>query len=175
MESPLFRRSDLASAMVYVLGLFLTSEHVLQAQQACLTRAWDAFNKKDYKGAISSAEECIDDFAARADKQQAALASRWNCEKDFIGAVPNDADRKKVSENWAVNDVSAAYWIKGRSAEYLCRSKTKVDLAKYRKLAEAGYEGARTLSCGRVWDPRDKGFFWSPAESASERLPVKCE
>jgi hypothetical protein len=64
-----------------------------------------------------------------------------------------------------LNDVATAYFIKGRSAEYLYE-KTKDK--KYKSLAEEAYQAACVLKYGRCWDPQ--GWFWSPCDAANERL-----
>jgi hypothetical protein len=135
------------------------------AQQQCLKNAWTAFNQNDYQAAIRSADECIEDFGGRATKEQAALEARRE-KAPPTGAVENAADKKQIFDRWAVNDVSTAYFVKGRSAEYLFKKQRS---EKYKQIAEQAYIAAARLSYGRCWDPQ--GFFWSPAEASSERLP----
>jgi len=139
---------------------------VASAQQQCLKNAWAAFNKLEYGGAMKAADECIEDFGARAMKEQAALESKHE-KAPPTGAVDNASDKKQIVERWAINDVSTAYFVKGRSAEYLFK---KQKIAKYKQLAEESYKSAMKLTYGRCYDPQ--GWFWSPAEASSERLAL---
>jgi hypothetical protein len=136
------------------------------AQQQCLKDAWAAYNSKDYQAAISAADRCIDDFGPKADKEEATLRAKSEPQPP-TGKVDGAADRNAIFARWAVNDVSAAYFVKGRSAEFLYKSGSK----RYKAVAEEAYKGAIGLSYGRVWDPQ--GWFWSPKEAAEDRLPLK--
>ncbi|MBL8107894.1 MAG: hypothetical protein JNJ72_20165, partial [Anaerolineales bacterium] len=73
------------------------------------------------------------------------------------GTVTND-EKKLIFANWALNDVGTAYYIKALALEKLGR------------LSEAreAYEKTVSFEFARCWDP--SGFFWSPAEAASENL-----
>jgi len=136
------------------------------AQQQCLKNAWAAFNKTDYVAAMKFTEECIEDFGSRASKEQAALEAKRE-KLPPTGAVENAADRKQIFDRWAVNDVATAFFIKGRSAEYLYK---KQKSTKFREIASEAYKSAAKLTYGRCWDPQ--GWFWSPAEAVGERLPL---
>jgi hypothetical protein len=149
-------------------SLFLVVFLALQAgaQQPCLKEAWSAYNSKDYPAAIKAADNCIDEFGRRADKEEAALRAKPEPQPP-TGRVEGAAERKAIFDRWAVNDVSAAYFIKGRSAEFLYKNGAK----SQKRVAEEAYKGAISLSYGRVWDPQ--GWFWAPKEAAEERLPLK--
>jgi len=134
------------------------------AEQNCLKKAWEEFNNKNYTGAITAANDCIDDFGPKAMKEQSDLA-RQNVKNPPTGTVQSGADKQEIFERWAVNDVSTAYFVKGRSAEYLYK---KQKLPKYKEIAQEAYQGAIKLGYGRCFDPQ--GWFWSPAEAAEERL-----
>ena len=134
------------------------------AEQPCLKSAWAAFEKSDYPSAITAAGECIEDFSGKAIKDQHTLEA--SSEKTpLVGAVESAADRKKIFDRWAVNDVATAYFVRGRSAELLFRKSKNL---KYKQLAQRSYEAATQLTYGRCWDPQ--GWFWSPAESAADRI-----
>ena len=135
------------------------------AEQECLQQAWKAFNDGNNAGAIAAADKCIDDFGPKAEKEQVSLATS-SVPLPPTGAVENPAERNAIFARWAVNDVAAAYFVKGRAAERLYRAGER----KYRAIAEQAYQGAIRLSYGRVWDP--KGWFWSPKEASEERLPL---
>jgi hypothetical protein len=138
------------------------------AQQRCLVSAWDAFNKKEYPNAIKAADECIDEFGSRAAREQAELETKKE-KPPQTGRVDNGPDRKQIFERWAVNDVSTAYFIKGRSAEHLSKNK---DGAKYKQVASDAFTEAKKLTYGRCFD-KDQNVFWSPAEVSGDRLPMK--
>ena len=151
-------------AAIGLLTLVFGASRAL-ADQECLQQAWKAFNDGDNVGAIAAADKCIDDFGPKAEKEQKALAAN-SAPLPPTGAVDNPAERTVVFSRWAVNDISAAYYVKGRAAEHLYRAGQK----KYKAIAEQAYQGAIRLSYGRVWDP--KGWFWSPKEASEERLPL---
>jgi hypothetical protein len=77
----------------------------------------------------------------------------------------SDREKTVIFARGILNDLGAAEFIKGRSAEYLLRN-TKD--SKYISIARAGYEGAIALPHARVFDPGD--FFWSPKVAATDRL-----
>lgn len=140
---------------------------VVASEQPCVKNAWNSFNKKKYKDAIKHADECIKDFGKSASNKQSKL------EKDSIpvpptGKVRNEAEKNVIFSRGLLNDVATAYWIKGRSAEYLYE--TGKD-NKYKLMAKEAYENACVLKYGRCWDPQ--GWFWSPCEAATERLPIE--
>jgi len=154
---------------VIVVALVLTVP-IATAQQQCLADAWKAFNEKNYSGAISSTDDCIQNFGAKATREQAALEAAHE-KQPPTGAVDNAFDKKKINDRWAVNDVSTSYFVKGQSAEYLMKSsKSSKDKQKYKEMACSAYQSASRLTYGRCWDP--KGWFWSPAEAANDHLSV---
>jgi hypothetical protein len=135
------------------------------AEEQCLSDAWASYNKSDYKAAIQAADRCIADFHLKAERDQAALAQRREPEPP-TGAV-GDSDKQKLFSRGVLNDVGAAYFVKGKSAEAL-GAKPHPKNVDYGAMARAAYEGAKKLTYARVWDP--KGYFWSPAEAAGDRL-----
>ncbi len=140
----------------------------LHAEEQCLKAAWKAFAGEKYEDAIEYADKCIDDFAKTAEREQEKL----NKDKEPVpptGAV-SDAEKDKIFKRGLLNDVAAAYFIKGRSAEYLYR-KGGSDASKYKEMAKEAYEATCRYKHGRIWD--DRGWFWSPCEAASDRLPLK--
>jgi hypothetical protein len=134
--------------------------------------AWDAFNKSDYMAAIKGAEECIYEFEGTAKRQQSELAKNKEAMPPTGRVSPGD--RSQILERGVLNDVATCLWIKGRSAEYLYRKSKGRDSA-YRDQAVATYQATCGLTYARTWDT--KGFFWSPAEAASDglaRLHSEC-
>lgn len=135
-----------------------------RAEQPCLKTAWANFTKGDYAHAIEAADECIDQFSVRAFRDQSNLQASGE-KAPPTGAVDNPADRKKIFEHWAVNDIAAAYFVKAQAAEKVFRKQAAV---KYKQMAVEAYRAAGKLTYGRCWDPQ--GWFWSPAEAAADRL-----
>lgn len=135
-----------------------------RAEQPCLKTAWANLTKSDYAHAIEAADECIDQFSVRAFRDQSNLQASGE-KVPPTGAVDSPADRKKIFERWAVNDIATAYFVKAQAAEKVYR---KQGVAKYKQMALDAYRAASKLTYGRCWDPQ--GWFWSPAEAATDRL-----
>lgn len=133
------------------------------AQQPCLKKAWAALEGNNHPNALTAASDCIDNFGAQAQRDQKRLADQ-NVPLPPTGAV-NDAEKNAIFARGVLNDVGAAYFIKGKSAEYLLKSTHQ---QKYVEIARAAYTGARALPHARTWDPQ--GWFWSTAEASSDRL-----
>lgn len=151
--------------VVITLGILGFSMSAL-AEEECLKNAWTAFNNKKYEEAIQFADKCIDEFGKIADKKQKAL------EDDKVPEPPdeiNDAEKNRIFKQGLLNDVGTAYFIKGRSAEFLYRQGGDKS-AEYKKLTEETYTACK-YKHARTWDP--KGWFWSPCKAALDRLPIK--
>jgi hypothetical protein len=134
------------------------------AQQPCLKKAWEAFDRSAYTEAVDAASDCIDRFSARAQRDEGILEAAHEKEP-LTGGADNAFDRKKIFDRWAVNDVATAYYIRGQAAEQLWKLHKKQQLMT---MARESYAAAQRLRYGRCWDPQ--GWFWSPAEAASDRL-----
>ena len=136
--------------------------------EQCLKKAWSAYNGAKYESAIKYAEQCIDSFGKAADRAQEKLDS----EKEPLpptGAV-DDSEKNAIFKRGLLNDVATAYFIKGRSAEYLWQARGP-RFEEYKDMAKEAYEATCRYKHARTWDP--KGWFWSPCEAASDRLPLK--
>ena len=139
------------------------------SQEPCLTKAWDAYNSKNYKSAIEFSEQCIDDFGKDAQTKQQEFDSRKiSCPP--IGAV-SDAEKARIFTNGLLNDVSTACFIKGRAAEYLYKQDKKKN-KEYKDIAINAYTLSRQYKCGRTFSNEGAGFFWSPNEACEKRLPL---
>ena len=69
------------------------------------------------------------------------------------------ADEKKaILFRGVLNDVATCYYIKGQAAEG----------RGFIKEAIEAYTGAQQFPDARTYDP--KGWFWSPAEAATDRI-----
>ncbi len=153
--------------LILLVLVAIMSTTSLMAQEPCVTNAWNEYNSGNYREAIKFSEQCIDDFGKKALKIQNKL--------DSLNIVPetgtvNDVQRNRIFQNGLLNDVSTACFIKGRSAENLYKQDRNRNLA-YKQIAVDSYKLACKYSKGRCWDPR--GWFWSPCEASSERLPIE--
>ena len=137
-------------------------------QEPCVINAWKAFDKKDYKNAILHSDTCIDNFGNRAFKIQATLEAD-SIQEPPIGKVTKE-EKKIIFARGILNDVGTAFFIKGRSAEYIYKKDKVINIA-YRKIAIDAYTGSCRLKYARTWDKR--GFFWSPCEASTDRLPLE--
>lgn len=120
------------------------------------TAAWNALVKGSSQEAKMKAQACIKEFGPAADREQAELKLQ-NAPSPPKGKV-TDAEAKSIFNRGLLNDVATSYFILGKAAEALSQ---KAEAIK-------AYEKATTYTYARTWDP--KGWFWSPAEGASDRL-----
>jgi tetratricopeptide (TPR) repeat protein len=117
--------------------------------------AWAALNTDKFEAAMQRADECVGEFRGAANRLQEKLE---NEKADLPTGAVSAQLKAKILANGLLNDVGTCYFIKGQAAEKLGR---KEDAVK-------AYEEARKLTYARTWDPQ--GWFWSPAEGASDRL-----
>jgi len=110
------------------------------------TKAWLAHGKKDLEGTQKYTQECIDLYAAQADKEQASLS-----------AMPKS--KKEIENVQALNDVTTCYFIQ---AESLMRQEKLPEAKKIFQLIINKY------SFGQGWDPR--GWFWSIRLAAEQSI-----
>lgn len=111
------------------------------------TKAWQALMSKNYALVNAYTAKCIELFAAEAKNMQAGLT------------VPAPADT--ASTLWALNDVGTCYYVRGQAFE--AQGMNAEAIVAYKKLA-------KEFSFAQTWDL--KGWFWSPAEAAKQRLKV---
>jgi hypothetical protein len=144
------------------------SSETATAEEGCLKKAWETFKAAKYESAITFSQQCIDQFGKAADRAQKAL--------DDAKVPPpptakfTNAQKTEILDRGLLNDVAAAYFIKGQAAEYLYR-KGGPTAAANKTTAEEAYEATCRYKHGRVWDTG--GWFWSPCEAAADRLPIK--
>jgi hypothetical protein len=136
----------------------------VNAEQPCLKKAWAAMNQSNHQQALEAAEECIDQFSARALRDESALEAAQE-RPPATGVVESAFDKKKIFDRGVLNDVAASYFVRGQAAERLLK---KTRNPRYKQVAVESYTAAARLKYGRCFDPG--GFFWSPAEAASDRL-----
>ena len=149
-------------AVIAGLTLGATSQ-ISNAQQPCLTKAWNAFNNQDYSNALNASNECLEHLGAHAQRDQ-KLRLDQRVPTPPVGSV-TDAEKNAIFARGVLNDVGASLYIRGRSAEYLFR---RTKQAKYLEIARSSYNGAVALPYARTWDT--KGWFWSTAEASADRL-----
>lgn len=115
----------------------------------------DLFAKKRYDQAVNAVDACFDIFSVDAVVMQKNFNAK-NTKLPPSGRVSASA-KKKIHDNWAVNDVSVALWAKARSLEKM----GEIELAKN------AYSQCIFLSHGRAWDPN--GWFWAPSSDCIKR------
>jgi hypothetical protein len=111
-------------------------------------KAWKSLADKDYDSVMGYTQKCIDMFRDKAVEMQKSMT-----------AAPDTSDKEKVFANWALNDVGTCYYIQAKALEE--QGKSKDALADYQFLSD-------NLSYAKCWDT--KGWFWSPAGAAKERV-----
>ena len=136
------------------LAVQATYSSSLPPNEQLTSDAWAVLNRLDYAVAIQKTEECIDSFELQAIRDQEALK---DSPMPPVGAV-SDEDKAVIQARGVLNDVATCYFIKGQALEKLGR----VNQAK------EAYQSAKQFPHARTWDPL--GFFWSPAQAASDRL-----
>ena len=118
---------------------------------------WAAIEERQYEKAAKLADRCVTEFLPAATTMEQALAKAG---KTFPVGEVSDQVKTAILANGVLNDVSSCLVIRGQAAEAL----------RDKPAAVKAYKAAVALPRGRCWDPR--GWFWSPAEKASDRLAV---
>jgi hypothetical protein len=186
LPPPRFRWLIVALCLVLVAGLGTAAYFVFRPKPTLPQAAWTAFvegrtivnaakppdlAKPHFDEAIRLADLYIDEFLEKAQEMQKAL-EKTKPTLPEEGQVSAE-DRDRIFKNWAVNDVSACLFIKGRSLEYLVRASSapREDAQARQRLESAreAYRLASELSYGRCWDPDNK-WFWNPPLDAASRL-----
>ncbi len=119
------------------------------------TKAWEAYRAKEYEKAIKFADECINEFKGAAKRKQTQLEQEGS---ETPNGTVSEEDKAVIFSRGLLNDVATCMYVKGRSLEAL----GKISSAK------TAYEVVSQFTHARTWDP--KGWFWSPAESALDRI-----
>jgi len=149
--------------LAFTIAIFIVQvAYPLPLNVRLTNKAWRAYNKGDYRGAIAYAEQCIDEFKMTANSQQSDL-TKHSVAKPPTGEVQNTDVKREIFSRGPLNDVATCYWIKGRSAEKL----GDVDEAR------DAYKAAIEYPHARCWDSRGwflRGLFWSPSDDSEGRL-----
>lgn len=143
---------NLLSSLVCTAALLAGSHLVAEpdfgdsSSQTLTTKAWQAYDAKDYAQAMVFADKCIELYGAQAQEMQKALTAPLT-------------EKEQIFAQWALNDVGTCYLIKGQSLEALGRKPEAI--TAYKSVAEQ-------LPFAQCWDPQ--GWFWKPADAAREKL-----
>lgn len=116
--------------------------------------AWELYQGERYQLAIAATARCENEFGPEAESLERSLASS---PLPPTGKVTEE-QKTAIFQNGVLNDVATCLWIDGRSQAAL----HETDKAKKALTTTSKYVHART------WDAR--GWFWSPAEDARDRL-----
>lgn len=121
-------------------------------------KAWGAMDVGAYKDAITYANKCIELFEGEAVKMQAQM--REQAETTADGEKPRKVPTNdEIFANWALNDVGTSYFIKGEALSNMGKNND----------AKVAYKAVMNqFNHAKTWDP--KGWFWSPAEAASQKI-----
>ncbi|WP_371194426.1 hypothetical protein [Glaciecola sp. SC05] len=113
------------------------------------------FSEQKYVEAVANVDACFNQWASGA----VTLQQKFNGEKAKAPPLGDfsPSEKRKIQENYLLNDVATALWVKARSLEEL----DEIELAK------KVYSNCIYLSHGRAWDP--SGWFWSPSEDCIKR------
>ena len=157
-KTDLIRQGAEQKAGITVMRLTLCPDPpvLVSLNEQLTTCGWDKFNSRDFEEAIAIAEECIDTFDAQAHREQEEFTASGKPPPP-VGAVGEDVKNAILSRG-VLNDVATCYYIKGQATEGLDRINQ----------ALLAYRGAERFPDARTYDPR--GWFWSPAEAATDRI-----
>jgi hypothetical protein len=158
----------LACLFLTALGVMGIHSVPLIGQEQCLTDAWNAKKAGNHDAAIRAADECINSFASAAKKTEDGLKNKPVIKPGRLSAP----DRAKALDQGLLNDVAAAYIVKGEAAEVLAKNNAaNADLQQgYNKLAIDAYEAALVYRHALVSDGRSPESFWSPCIAAANHL-----
>lgn len=129
-----------------------------------MIEVWDAFNKAkktknegDYQKTIERATALIEEFEPGAEGDQKRLVEekvpipkKGKCSKE---------ERERFFNFGPLHEISAAWWVKGRSLQALGRNQEAIQ----------AYEKAEQYPHAIVFDPSSDGC-WSPAQDAKDRV-----
>ena len=112
-------------------------------------QAIESYAAKDYEKSVAVVDECYELYVPNAVEIQ-KLFNKTDKKEPPIGRVDRK-DKKRIQDNYILNDVSMALWAKARSLHELGKIKE----------AETAYAQCLFLTHGRAWDPG--GWFWNPS------------
>jgi len=115
----------------------------------------ELFAQKKYEDAIQLVDTCFNQWAPAAVELQKTL-NKQNIKLPPFGAVTR-REKEKIHQNYLINDVSIALWVKAVSLEAI----GKIEYSKQI------YAYCIFLTHGRAWDPQ--GWFWKPSDDCIKR------
>ena len=115
----------------------------------------ELFAQKKYEDAIQLVDACFNQWAPAAVELQKTL-NKQNIKLPPFGAVTR-REKEKIHQNYLINDVSIALWVKAVSLEAI----GKIEYSKQI------YAYCIFLTHGRAWDPQ--GWFWKPSDDCIKR------
>jgi hypothetical protein len=115
----------------------------------------ELFAQKKYEDAIQLVDACFSQWAPAAVELQKTLHKKNNKLPPF-GAVTRQ-EKEKIHQNYLINDVSIALWVKAVSLEALGKIEYSKNIYSY----------CIFLTHGRAWDPQ--GWFWKPSDDCANR------
>lgn len=124
---------------------------------AAFNKAMENSKEEDYLESIRKSEALILRFGPMADLQERQLIEKKTAIQN--GGIKNDEEKKIIWSFGVLHEVSAAWWVKGRSLEAL---------GKIGEALEAFAQSAK-YPHALVYDPTWDGF-WSPAEDSKARI-----
>jgi len=118
------------------------------------TQAVEFYADKKFDQAVKVVDACFSRWGPAAGQQQKKLYDKG------VACPPTgrvgSKTKKKIHQDFLMNDVSMALWAKARSQHEL----KQLDAAK------KSYAMCLYMKCGRAWDTN--GWFWSPAEDCAK-------
>jgi hypothetical protein len=146
-----------------LLTFFLNAMLFLTAfsQEQCLTNAWNNYNVKQWRRAITEATDCTTQRGPGARQMQKKLVAKaYKLPANYT--VPGSLTPEQKNEIFShglLNDVAVSYWIVGMSNLHI----------NNKQGAKQAFQQAVKLSFGLCYDPK-KNLFWSPVEESQLQL-----
>jgi len=118
--------------------------------------AIEQFADRQYAAAVTTVDACFMQWGPDAGHQQKKMHDdKTSCPRR--GKV-SDENKKKIEQNYLLNDVSMALWAKASSLHKLGQIEP----------AKEAYSQCIYMTCGLAWDP--KGWYWSPAQDCAKNV-----
>jgi hypothetical protein len=157
-----FPRSSRISTIIFgaiffvVMTIRYIPEHAANREKL-MTTAYDAFNAGKYDSAIQQFDAVITDYRGDAEMEQMRLAQNQNPQPP-LGKVSAE-QKEQIFSHGLLNDVAAAYVMKGKALEKLSRKNEAI----------ATFSAATNFTYARVYTPGED-TFWSPSDAALGKL-----
>jgi len=116
--------------------------------ETLVTKAWSALSAGDLESVLAYTNKCIELYSPDAQKMQ-----------DSLNDYPQGGE-EEIFQYWALNDVATSLFIQGEAYRK----------AEMKNEALSAYKKVDVYAYGQAWDT--KGWFWKPAEAASEKIAM---